>query len=120
LFDDSNLAFIGFVIILIGGWLIYWANNTLKRYKTPADIFKEPTNLILDGPFAFSRNPMYLGMTIMLLGISLLFGSIAAFSAPILFFITANTDLIPREEKQLYKVFENRYADYAKNVGKWI
>jgi len=97
-----------------------WTDSTLKRYKTPVSIFKEPTSLVLDGPFAFSRNPMYFGMLILLFGFSVLLGSIAAFSAPVLFFITANTDFIPREEKRLAKKFEERYANYSKNVGRWF
>ncbi len=76
--------------------------------------------MITSGLFKISRNPIYLGMLLILLGEAILLGSIITFIFPLLFIISTNVAVIPIEEKMLEKRFGKKYLDYKNKVGRWI
>jgi protein-S-isoprenylcysteine O-methyltransferase Ste14 len=75
--------------------------------------------VMANGPYQFSRNPIYGGFVIGFFGIAILMGSHAAFIGPILFFIILNLYFIPSEEKMLSKTFGQPYLDYQEKVRRW-
>ncbi len=79
-----------------------------------------PTALVTTGPFRFSRSPMYLGVTCLLLGIALLVGTLPLFLAPVAFALTMNASYIPREERNLERQFGQEYMDYKNRVRRWL
>lgn len=103
------------------GWLMLI--STLSRYrktKTEIHTFKKPIKLITDGFFQYTRNPIYLGFTLILLGIALFLGNVGAFIPVACFFLTANFWYIPFEEKNLEIVFGKDYLFYKRRVRRWI
>jgi len=118
IFYPSNL--LGIVLIGLGVFLIGWAKTTFKKKGTTYQPFEKPKKIISTGPFTFSRNPMYLALTIILLGISFLVGSIPFFLPPLAFFLTINNVNIPREEKLMTKLFGKKYIKYKQQVRRWI
>ncbi|MCK4673135.1 DUF1295 domain-containing protein, partial [candidate division WOR-3 bacterium] len=80
--------FIGILLLGIGIWLNMWADGLFKKKNTTVKPFEKSSALILEGPFRFSRHPMYLGMVIALLGVAIILGSLITFLVPIAFFIT--------------------------------
>ena len=76
--------------------------------------------MVKGGLFCFSRNIMYLGMVIMLLGIAIFSGSLIIFLVPVAFFITMNTLVIPHEENDLEQAFGEDYINYKKRVRRWL
>ena len=82
--------------------------------------FETPDKLVSNGTFRFSRNPIYLGMCLALLGISVLMGSLTAFLSPIIFWGIMNFTIIPSEEKILEKTFGNSFTAYKSKVRRWI
>jgi protein-S-isoprenylcysteine O-methyltransferase Ste14 len=76
--------------------------------------------LMTGGPFGFSRNPMYLGMLIWLVGLAILLGSLIAFLFPILLFLLANFLLIPTEERRMEHQFGKQYVAYRQRVRRWL
>jgi len=110
---------IGIIISLAGFVIMGKARDLLKKYKTTFDI-EASSALVEEGIFAKSRNPMYLGMTLFITGISILLENIICLSAPVIFFLIINFYYIPVEEKLLEEVFGERFNDYKKRVGKWI
>jgi protein-S-isoprenylcysteine O-methyltransferase Ste14 len=72
------------------------------------------------GVFRISRNPMYLGMTLILFGVSILVGSLTAFVSPVAFFFISEHQFIPLEEKSMENVFGESYLDYARRVRRWF
>lgn len=80
---------------------------------------KPPERLVTTGPFAYCRNPMYLGHIIFLLGLTLSLGSVLAA------IITAASAVwfqfrVRRDEKRLAERFGQSYVDYAARVARWI
>ena len=81
-----------------------------------------PTNraLVTGGPYRFTRNPMYLGLVILTLGIALWMGAWPMFIAPVATFATANWVHIPFEEAKMRRQFGTEYDSYVARVRRWI
>jgi protein-S-isoprenylcysteine O-methyltransferase Ste14 len=101
---------------VIAGWglvLFHMARTT----TTPGDASK---TLVTRGPYRFTRNPMYIGLTIAYLGEMGILVEIAPL-IPLLFVVAyVNWIVIPVEETKLRAVFGEDYAQYCERVGRWI
>ena len=117
---SAPYSYTGIILIVLGSVLTVWADVLFKRVNTPVKPHDIPTSLVTAGPFRISRNPMYLGMTMVLLGAAILLGSIGAIIPPILFVVLMQTLYIPLEESNLKKTFGPEYLDYGKNVRRWL
>ena len=73
-----------------------------------------------DGPFQMSRNPIYLGGFILLLGFAITLGSMITFAFPIALFLILNKVYIPKEEHVLENSFADQYLAYKKRVRRWV
>ncbi|HJX49851.1 MAG TPA: isoprenylcysteine carboxylmethyltransferase family protein [Candidatus Nanoarchaeia archaeon] len=113
-----NLIGIGFVII--GVLLNTWAWLLFIKNKTTQNPFKQPNKFIKIGVYKFSRNPMYLGMLLILIGMSVLSGKLITFSIPLLFWVIINKWYVPIEEKIMEKRFKKDYSKYKDDVRRWI
>lgn len=78
------------------------------------------STLVTGGLFRITRNPMYVGMLLILLAIVLWFGAISGLVAVPLFFLIIDRFQIRVEEKQLVKKFGQDYRDYTKRVPRWL
>jgi protein-S-isoprenylcysteine O-methyltransferase Ste14 len=101
---------------VIAGWglmLFHLARTT----TTPGEASK---TLVTRGPYRFTRNPMYVGLTIAYLGEMGILVEIAPL-IPLLFVVAyVNWIVIPLEETKLRGVFGEVYAQYCERVGRWI
>jgi len=110
------------IIFIAGGLaLAVWAQRTFAAEGTeimPAS----PTNkkLVTRGPFRFTRNPMYLGLTLVSLGIACYFGTLPFFAVPVLLFLLCNFIFIPFEEAKMRRQFDETYTDYCRRVRRWV
>jgi len=111
---------LGIFGIIAGFWINVFGAITFLKLDTPIRPGMKPKKLVIKGPFIFSRNPMYLGFVLFLLGIAILFGSIAAFIAPVVFFLIIHFKFIPFEEKLMEKTFGKTYLNYKGKVRKWL
>jgi protein-S-isoprenylcysteine O-methyltransferase Ste14 len=114
-------SFISGIIILIASGVLILLSIILF-YKNRTAIFPgfSPSKIITKGPFRISRNPIYLGMVVMFVGLSFLFGSLAVFIVPILNFIILNFYVIPIEERICEEDLGAEYLRYKENVRRWI
>lgn len=113
------IKLLGIVLILLGLMLNLTATNHLKNNQTPVDFNQAPLRMVTDGPFRFSRNPIYLGGVTVLLGIAILLGSLVSFCFPVLLFLLLNLIYIPSEEKEMEKRFGIEYVEYKRSVRRW-
>lgn len=104
----------------MGLWITIWADAIFKKYTTPVKPHELPTHLVHEGPFRFSRNPMYLGMTGLLLGIAVVLGSVSSLAGPIVFWCVIDRCLIPMEEKNMEHVFKDEFNRYKQQVRRWL
>jgi protein-S-isoprenylcysteine O-methyltransferase Ste14 len=100
----------------VGGSAIY----EFHRAATPPDPRETPTSLVTGGPFRVTRNPMYLGMALILAGIALWRGDPVLLTAPVAFVLIINTIRIPKEERQMEQLFGDQYRLYKKKVRRWV
>lgn len=82
--------------------------------------FTNPTQLHQNGFFKYSRNPMYLGIAIGLLGIGVLTGFLMNLVFAVLYIILCDLLYIRHEEKNLLKIFGDKYKEYKEKTRRWI
>ena len=113
---------IGLLILVLGFALIIWANYTLLRKISleEREPFHTPSALVINGPFQFSRNPVYLSVIMMVFGLATLFGSLILFILPPILFIVFQRIFIRWEEKKLEETFGEDYLEYKRHVRRWV
>jgi protein-S-isoprenylcysteine O-methyltransferase Ste14 len=114
----DTLFGIGFIIV--GSVLNLWADSLFKEHKTTVKPFEDPTILVTEGPFRFSRNPMYLGMMIILIGIFLLLGTLSPMLVPPIFLLGIHYKFIIPEEISLDKTFGEKFQEYKSQTRRWL
>ena len=112
--------FLGSVFIISGIMLNYWADAQFKKNQTTIQPPEMPTVLVVSGAFRISRNPMYLGMASILLGVATFLVTLIAFTFPLIFILFIEISMIPMEEKNLEQKFGKKYVEYKKKIKRWI
>jgi protein-S-isoprenylcysteine O-methyltransferase Ste14 len=110
----------GCVLIALGFLLMTWAWWLFRQRKTAICPTASASTMVDRGPFHFTRNPMYLGMALMLTGGSLILGSLPAFLAPAAFLLLMNAVFIPFEENRMSLLFGEQYASYRHRTRRWL
>ena len=110
----------GAVIVGLGFGLMMWAWWLFRQSGTPIRPTDRAVTLVTAGPFRFTRNPMYVGIVGMLLGIAVWAGSLPMLIAPIGFFVLMSLVFIPFEERRLREYFGGAYEAYAEKVRRWL
>jgi protein-S-isoprenylcysteine O-methyltransferase Ste14 len=119
-FIHYPLNLLGFVLVVVGGVLNIWTDQIFKKANTTVKPFEKPSMFITSGPFRLFRHPMYFGMLIILVGISIVCGSIMSLVGPLCFWIIIRVRFIPREEESMSEIFGNEYNEYRKRVSCWM
>jgi protein-S-isoprenylcysteine O-methyltransferase Ste14 len=110
----------GIIILGAGIFLVGIANAHLLKNKTSVRAFDKPNALVTSGAFSFSRNPIYLGMTLILCSIAIYLGSLSAFIFPVVFFVIVDQSIIPGEERGLEQIFGITYNSYRSRTRRWL
>ena len=116
--DLSSL--LGLILILSGISLVFVSFRFMRKMKTTFIPDGTPEVLISSGPFKFSRNPIYLGMLTILVGIAFLMSSLSAIIIAFVFGIIINFTWIAHEEKKLHELFSEDWENYSSKVRRWI
>lgn len=110
----------GLVLTIPGLALLLHSAFLFIRQKTGLLPFSEASSLVSSGLYRFSRNPMYLGMLVFLLGVALFLGSVGAVCPVIIFGWIIHHRFIRNEELFLAERFGEEYEAYRKKVRRWI
>lgn len=110
----------GILPIAVGLGLLFVSLRSFYRQGTTIDPFAESDHLVTAGPYEYSRNPMYLGMLLVLVGCVILTGTVIAWLVPPLFVVILQYYFIKPEETKLANRFGPVYQDYIKQVRRWI
>jgi protein-S-isoprenylcysteine O-methyltransferase Ste14 len=111
---------IALAVFIFSGYLALHAFVVLKKQGTFVDPNKPTTQIVEDGPFKFSRNPMYLSLALVLFGLSLLFLSIWFLLSAIGLWLVIDRTAVTPEEVYLQQKFGDRYTAYKTRVRRWI
>ena len=106
----------------IGGAIALAGDLAFKRAKTTLNPFRpqNTTALVTSGIYRYTRNPMYLGMTLVLLGWTAFLCSAWALPGAIAFVLYLNRFQIAPEERILSAKFGAAYAEYMAKTGRWL
>jgi len=111
----------GLVVILVGATILIWCIADFARLGrgtlAPVD---PPKALVIRGLYRYVRNPMYVGVVLVLLGESALFRSASLLLYTAVFFLIANLFVIVYEEPNLRARFGESYEHYRRSVARWI
>ena len=123
-FPPSNFVYLVVGILLMGvGFILAIVTVRLFKLKggdgTPAP-WDPIKNFIVEGPYRYVRNPMLIGVLLILSGISILTQSWLIFLWMILFFVGYNVYTILKEEPQLAERFGSSYLHYKSEVPRWL
>ncbi len=113
-----NLA--GLLIGGLGLTISFAAHGQFKKVGTTLYPFSQPGKLVTGGLFRYTRNPMYLGLTVFLIGVWLLLDSLLPGAVVISFLLMADRWYSAYEERQLLAVFGAAYAAYQARTPRWI
>lgn len=117
----SDLLFAGGGLLIIGVIAIdFSAIRTLQRAKTTVMPHRGSEHLVTEGPFSFSRNPIYLANTMLMFGAGLMSQIVWFFPLGLIAAFLTQKLAIEREERHLEIRFGKRYRDYTKRVRRWI
>ena len=123
--DLINIPFqleISFFILSLG--ILIFINPVLKFIKSKTTInpiqFDETNKLVTSGIFKYSRNPMYLGMLMIIISTSIFYLNIYSILTPFLFIFWINKFQIKREEAFLAEKFGKEYLSYKNKTRRWI
>ena len=119
-FIHGSWRWLGFVPAISGLVINLVADNAFKRVKTTVKPYGTSSTLVTDGVFRLSRNPMYLGMLLMLLGLWLYLGTVSPFFPIPIFTILMDRVFIRPEEAMLRTTFGDQYEAYRHTVRRWI
>jgi protein-S-isoprenylcysteine O-methyltransferase Ste14 len=115
------LVGLGVALTFIPWVLPVWAITLFRRAGTETNPIS-PTNraLVVEGPYHYTRNPMYLGLVLVTLGIAVWVGAWPMFFVPVAVFATANWIHIPFEEAKMRRQFGSEYEGYVGRVRRWL
>jgi protein-S-isoprenylcysteine O-methyltransferase Ste14 len=118
--DDPAARLVGYALGAAGIALMVWALVTLHRAGTTFEPHKGADRLVTDGPFAWRRNPIYLGHVLILLGLAQLTYNVwFAILAPVYALAVFWLAVLP-EERHLEERFGDAYRDYAARTRRWF
>ncbi|MEM1040444.1 MAG: isoprenylcysteine carboxylmethyltransferase family protein [Pseudomonadota bacterium] len=113
------MRYTGVLLIVVAIAVDVWALMTFRRHGANIMPHRAATALIMDGPFAHSRNPIYLANVLLVAGFGFALGSRWFFIGALVLFFLLQELAIKREERHMEEKFGAAWRDYTKAVRRW-
>jgi protein-S-isoprenylcysteine O-methyltransferase Ste14 len=114
------VTYAGVLPVLFGIYMAAVSADSFVKADTGLIPFDEASTLITGGFYRFTRNPMYLGMFLILFGVAFLFGNISGLLPLVLFVLVIRINFIAGEERMLEATFGQQYLEYKSRVRRWF
>jgi len=111
---------LGLVLLALGVIINLAADKAFHEANTTVKPFEESSALITQGVFRASRNPMYLGFVLILIGIAVLMRSLTPYVVVLAFAILIDRMYITVEERMLAEKFGVEWEKYRQSTGRWL
>jgi protein-S-isoprenylcysteine O-methyltransferase Ste14 len=111
---------LGLVFVVPGILILLQSGASFLKAKTGMLPFSEATTLVTGGMYCYTRNPMYLGMVLFLLGVAVYLGSLGALIPVAAFVWIIDRLFIRNEEIFLIGIFGDEFREYMKRVRRWV
>ncbi|HEX9085111.1 MAG TPA: isoprenylcysteine carboxylmethyltransferase family protein [Gemmatimonadaceae bacterium] len=116
----GSIRVAGLVLVAIGILVAFSAQAIFRRVHTTTIPFEKPSTFVTSGPYRFTRNPMYLGLTLIYVGVAGTRLEIWPLIVLPMLLAYANFVVIPVEERRLSAVFGDAYQRYCASVRRWL
>lgn len=114
------LRYVGLVLTFAGFLLGMGAFMEFRKARTTLDPHGSSKQLVTSGIYRYTRNPIYLGFLLMVIGLPLSSGLIWGLLLAPFYVMTMNSLVIQREEAYLEKKFKSQYISYTSQVRRWL
>lgn len=118
--SNAPVSLIGMALGAGGGVLIAFALGLFRSSKTRAEPWQPSSSLVIRGIYRFTRNPMYLGMALLSLGIAMAFASLPGVLLAFAALVIIDRFVVTREEAYLTRRFGQDYIAYKASVRRWL
>jgi len=116
----SPWRLLGILLLVLGLAINLQADHAFHVAHTSVDPQGAASALVTYGPYRLSRNPMYLGFVLLLVGVSVVLGSLSPFLCVLAFGALMNRVIVPAEEQKLAAAFGPDWTSYERNVRRWL
>ena len=113
-------GWIGVAVFAVALVLLAWAIAAITRAGSNVPTSKPTTTIVDTGPYRFTRNPIYLGMFLGLVGLALAFDSLWLLALLVAFALVIHYRVVVREEAYLERKFGDVYRRYSSRVRRWL
>jgi protein-S-isoprenylcysteine O-methyltransferase Ste14 len=113
-------AWLGSAVFAVGFALAIWAIVTFRKAGTRVETNKPTKTIVANGPYRFTRNPIYIGMLLGQAGLAVGFDSLWILATLVPFYLVIRYGVIAREEAYLESKFGDVYLSYKSRVRRWL
>ena len=117
---DLPTGWLGAIVFVLALALGVWAIVTMTRAGSNVPTNLPTTTIVESGPYRFTRNPIYLGMFLVLTGLAIAFDNLWLLIMLLPFALVIRYGVVAREEAYLERKFGQAYRDYKKRVRRWL
>lgn len=118
--ESAAMNTAGWILIVAGIVLLFWAQATFRRHRTTLIPNRPASAMVTDGPYAYTRNPMYVSLIVLYLGLALLTGMLWTVLILPVVLVLLTVLVIRREERYLESAFGDDYAEFRRRVRRWV
>ena len=111
---------LGGAVFVLAVALFAWAIITIAGAGSNVPTSMPTTSIVDTGPYRFTRNPIYLGMMLGLVGLAIAFNSLWLLGALVPFDLVIRYGVVAREEVYLERRFGDVYGSYRRRVRRWL
>ncbi len=119
-FTEPWILWGGIAVFVFGVGVSVAGKNLFERIGTNVYTFEEPGELVTEGVFSISRNPMYLGLVLAVIGAAMVSRTLAALVLSALFAVIVRYCYVAYEERAMRRKFGDPYEAYCRSVRRWI
>ncbi|MBM6580243.1 isoprenylcysteine carboxylmethyltransferase family protein [Microvirga sp. BT689] len=117
---DLSAGWLGAMVFIFALALFAWAIMTMTRAGSNVPTNRPTTTIVESGPYRFTRNPIYLGMFLGLIGLAIIFDNLWLLMTLAPFALVIRYGVVAREEAYLDRKFGNEYRGYRSRVRRWL
>jgi protein-S-isoprenylcysteine O-methyltransferase Ste14 len=117
---DLRAGWLGAMVFVLALALVAWAIVTLIRAGSNVPTNLPTTTIVESGPYRFTRNPIYLGMFLGLIGLAIAFDDLWLLMMLVPFALVIRYGVVAREEVYLKRKFGDVYRGYHSRVRRWL
>jgi len=120
MFPDFLRFWFGSIVIFASLVIIVPSIVAFKRAKTPFDVRRPASALVSDGPFRYSRNPGYVALISLCIGIAMIVDNVFMLVTVVIATVYLQRFVVLAEERHMEAQFGEEYLEYKRKVRRWL